>query len=195
MEIEDLRGDIDDIDRELLSLMARRLEIAMEINRAKLRARLPLRDAAREEQVLQAAAEGRFPPLRDSEAVALLKSVLAFSRAAVKRRMATEDVKPLDIAVIGLGLIGGSIARAMKRAMPAHRIMGIDVQERLEAPRKTGLFESLSTPEGGSEAVRNADVVFLCAPPARNLELLPHIRGDVATGAVVTDVSGVKRRI
>lgn len=195
MEIEELRSEIDSIDRNLLSLMAKRLQLALEINRAKQRAKLPLRDSSRERRVLATAAHGKYPPILDTEAAAIMRAVLDFSRTAVKRRIATEDLKPLNIAMVGIGMVGGSVAKALKRAMPAHKLMGVDLPEQLDGPGLSGLFDGLVTPKRSSDAVRSADVVFLCAPPAQNLELLEVMHREVADATIVTDVGGVKQRI
>ncbi len=195
MEINELRDKIDEIDRQLIELLARRLGVAREINEAKHALRLPLRDAHREATVTERAQNHAPPPLHGSEAAAWMQQVLDASRAAVRRRMSSAEVAPMRIAIIGLGLVGGSIARALKRAQPAHTIVGIDLRERLGAPGESGLFESLHTAAEGSKAVSDADAVFLCASPSRNLELLGVLLNDVADKCIITDVSGIKRAI
>ncbi|MCC7508925.1 MAG: prephenate dehydrogenase/arogenate dehydrogenase family protein [Planctomycetes bacterium] len=195
MEINELREQIDAIDRQLVELLARRLGVALEINEAKQALRLPLRDAQREAAVTEYAREHAPAPLHASEAAAWMQQVLDASRAAVKRRMSGAELPPMRIAIVGLGLVGGSIARALKRAQPDHTLVGIDLAERLEAPRKSGLFKSLHTAADGAKAVGDAAVVFLCASPSRNLELLGVLLNDVSDHCIITDVGGVKRAI
>ncbi len=195
MDIEELLNSIDSLDRQLLELLAQRFELALEINRHKQRLRLPLRDTGREVKILDAARASAANPLYAAEAEQFMQQLLAFSRQAVRRRMAAHDVKPQRIAIVGLGLIGGSVARALKRATPGHTLSGIDLPGRLDTPRESNLFEQLVTPEQGAGAVKDADVVFLCAPPSRNLELLPTVMRDAPINAIVTDVGGVKRKI
>lgn len=195
MEINELREQIDAIDRQLVELLARRLGVALEINEAKQALRLPLRDAQREAAVTEYAREHAPAPLHASEAAAWMQQVLDASRAAVKRRMSGAELPPMRIAIVGLGLVGGSIARALKRAQPDHTLVGIDLAERLEAPRKFGLFKSLHTAADGAKAVGDAAVVFLCASPSRNLELLGVLLNDVSDHCIITDVGGVKRAI
>jgi prephenate dehydrogenase len=195
MDIAELRGEIDQIDRKLLTLLAQRLELALEVNRAKQHQRLPLHDAHRESNVIRAAREAASDSLQASEAADFMQSLLQFSRASVKRRMAAEDVSPCRIAILGLGLIGGSLALALKRATPGHSITGVDLPERVHAPRECGVFEAVFPADNGAKAVEDADVVFLCAPPSRNLELLAGVFQDAPTGAIITDVGGLKRDI
>ncbi|MBX3458465.1 MAG: prephenate dehydrogenase/arogenate dehydrogenase family protein [Planctomycetes bacterium] len=195
MDITELRENIDQVDAQLVQLLAKRLEFALEINRAKRAHRMPLRDAEREAIVLGAAQVHTQPPLDSSEALDLMRMILEFSRGAVKRRITAEGVEPLHVAIIGVGLIGGSIARALKRANQAHTISGVDLPHRLVSAQGAGLFKTLHEPRHGKLAVQDADVVFLCAPPSRNLELLAAVMADAKPGAIVTDVGGVKRAI
>jgi prephenate dehydrogenase len=92
-------------------------------------------------------------------------------------------------------LIGGSLALALKRATPDHTITGVDLADRLAAPWECGAFESVHSPDEGAKAIERADVVFLCTPPSRNLELLVRVMQDAPTGAIITDVGGIKRDI
>lgn len=96
-------------------------------------------------------------------------------------------------AIIGLGLVGGSIAKALKERAPEIELTGVDLPERLALPGQSGLFTSLHEPAKGAAAVRGAEVVFLCTPLATHQELLPLLQRDADPGAVVTDVSGLKR--
>jgi prephenate dehydrogenase len=95
------------------------------------------------------------------------------------------------VAVVGLGLIGGSLARALTRA--GWRVIGCD---RWTVLRKAWsarvLAEGCPVPE---EAAARADLVVLAAPPRVNLALLRRVARAAATSAVVTDVSSVKRPI
>jgi prephenate dehydrogenase len=97
---------------------------------------------------------------------------------------------PPVVAIVGLGLIGGSLARALTRA--GWRVIGVDraaVARRARAAR--AVAETRSDPE---DAARRAQVVVLAAPPRVNLTLL-HRLARAAPGAVVTDVGSVKRPI
>jgi len=105
----------------------------------------------------------------------------------------TADSKPLfgKLALIGLGLIGSSVAHAARRADLAAHIAGCDCDaEALAVARKIGFADSLH----GSlaDAVRDADLVMLCTPVgcfgAIAEEIAPHLR----QGAILSDVGGVK---
>jgi prephenate dehydrogenase len=97
------------------------------------------------------------------------------------------------ISIIGLGLIGGSWALALKKlGYAAHRI-GYDVPEVL-----TQAVESGAVHEGAKdvdEAVRNADLVILSTPVGKILELMPQLESRVPSHALITDVGSTKQRI
>jgi prephenate dehydrogenase/chorismate mutase len=195
MDIAQLREHIDRVDAELLLLLERRLKLALQIAALKREQGLPAYDAEREAAMLQAGRERAAGELAPAEAAEFLHGVLEQSRRWVARRAAGDGVKPLRIAIIGLGLIGGSLARALKRATPAHQLRGVDLAERLAEPGRSGLFESLHSPEDGAAALDHADVVFLCTQLSKTVELLPRVAEDAPTSALVTDVCGVKRSV
>lgn len=95
------------------------------------------------------------------------------------------------VAVAGLGLIGGSLARALTRA--GYRVLGVDAPARTRAARRAGAIAA-SVPSVAA-AAREADVLVLAAPPAANLRLLREAARAASPALVVTDVSSVKRPI
>ena len=93
------------------------------------------------------------------------------------------------VAVIGLGLVGGSLARALTRA--GHRVIGVDrASVRRRALAASAVAEAMADPRAAAAA---ADVVFLAAPPRANRALLRRL-ADVDR-VVLTDVSSVKAGI
>jgi len=95
------------------------------------------------------------------------------------------------VAIVGLGLIGGSLARALTRA--GYPVVGVDrpaVRRRARAAR--AVARTVARPE---EAARSADVLVLAAPPSVNLRLLRRVARRARSGLVVTDVGSVKAPI
>jgi prephenate dehydrogenase len=102
-------------------------------------------------------------------------------------------VRPSRLGVLGLGAIGGSIARQAKRAgVPAVVGWSPEPGERAAAIQQGALDDAPARP---ADAVRGADLVVLAAPPTANLTLLESIAPHLAPGALVTDVGSVKRAI
>jgi prephenate dehydrogenase len=94
------------------------------------------------------------------------------------------------VAVVGLGLIGGSLARALTRA--GYTVVGVD---RADVARRARRARAVARTAARLErAVAEADVIVLAATPAANLRLLRRV-ARAAPDGLVTDVGSVKRPI
>ncbi|MBI5399266.1 prephenate dehydrogenase/arogenate dehydrogenase family protein [Candidatus Saganbacteria bacterium] len=100
----------------------------------------------------------------------------------------------MRVAIIGLGLIGGSIALGLKQANPEINIVGV-------TPRQETIDEALSRQaidEGTTDLCRgvaDADIVFLCPPLNLIVPTLKKIAQSLKSGAIVTDVGSSKTEI
>jgi prephenate dehydrogenase len=98
------------------------------------------------------------------------------------------------LAIVGVGLLGGSIALAARAHGLAREIVGIGRDRtRLEAPLRAGAVDRVTTDVAAG--VRDADVVVLAANVLANEQLLADAWPAVASSAVVTDVGSTKRGI
>ena len=98
------------------------------------------------------------------------------------------------MAFIGLGLIGGSLARGIKRARPDIRIMAyMRTRAKLEQAQKDGIVDVIL--EGIGEELRECDLIFLCTPVEYNARYLSAIRPFLKPGALITDVGSTKTDI
>lgn len=98
------------------------------------------------------------------------------------------------IGFIGLGLIGGSIARGIKRSRPDIKIMAyMRSRSRLEKAKKDGIVDVIL--DGIDENLRECDLIFLCTPVEYNASYLSSIRPYLKPGALLTDVGSTKRGI
>ena len=98
------------------------------------------------------------------------------------------------VAIVGVGLLGGSLGLALKARRLAHRVVGVErTGDCLDAALARGAIDSgtLSL----AEAVAGADIVVLCSPVGQIWELLPSVLSIVKSGAVVTDVGSTKAAI
>ncbi len=98
------------------------------------------------------------------------------------------------VALIGLGLIAGSMAHAMRRAGLAGEIVGSARSSETRAiAAEIGLCDRIT--ETAAEAVKGADLVVLCVPPGAMGAVAAEIAPHLAQGATVTDVGSVKRDV
>ena len=95
------------------------------------------------------------------------------------------------VAVIGLGLIGSSIARAVRERMPTVALTGHDADPAVrDRVASLGLVDDVTDTAGA--AVTDADLVILCVPPGRIGAVAAEIAADVPADCVVSDVGSAK---
>lgn len=98
------------------------------------------------------------------------------------------------LAVVGLGLLGGSVAKAARARRLAREVVGIGRDAgRLEPARKEGVIDRATTDLAAG--LDGADMVLLAVPVITIERLLPAVAENVATEAVVTDVGSTKAAI
>lgn len=98
------------------------------------------------------------------------------------------------IGFIGLGLIGGSIARGLKRSRPDIKIMAyMRTRSRLEQAKHDGVIDVIL--DGIDEHLRECDLIFLCTPVEHNAQYLSELRPFLKEGALLTDVGSTKGEI
>jgi prephenate dehydrogenase len=98
------------------------------------------------------------------------------------------------LAIVGVGLLGGSVAKAARARGIAQEIVGVgrDVG-RLDAARRDGAADRVTTDL--ADGVRDADVVVLGAPVVTLLSLLEAVASVVSPETIVTDVGSTKGAI
>ncbi|MDB5718072.1 MAG: cyclohexadienyl dehydrogenase [Sphingomonas bacterium] len=98
------------------------------------------------------------------------------------------------VAIIGLGLIGSSIARAVRQEMPTVRLSGHDADPAVRA-RATAidLLDDIADTPGA--AVLDADLVILCVPVGAMASVAEQIAADLPADAIVSDVGSSKAGI
>ena len=98
------------------------------------------------------------------------------------------------VALIGLGLIAGSMAWAMKRAGVAGEIVGYARSEATrDTVRRLGFCDTVC--DSAADAVKDADLIVLAVPVGVMGQVAAEIAGGLKPGATVTDVGSVKRDV
>jgi cyclohexadieny/prephenate dehydrogenase len=98
------------------------------------------------------------------------------------------------VTVIGLGLIGSSICRAVRATMPTARITGHDADPDVrEIARRIDLCDDVTDTAGAS--VVDADLVILCVPVGAMGGAAAAIAEDLPADAIVSDVGGAKASV
>src|SRR6266852_4577489 len=96
------------------------------------------------------------------------------------------------IGIVGLGLIGGSIALAARQLWPKALVIGVDNKDVLETAMR---LHAIDVAADDMIVLAEADIVILAAPVKQNIALLAELDENVRQPAVVTDTGSTKRDI
>ena len=197
-DLEALRSEISELDRRLLELLNRRLELVAAVRDHKDAAGERWIDPEREAELVQALVAANPGPISERGVTSIFSAVLDVLKqeVAADRRAPTPPATASDrpraverLAVVGTGLVGTSVALAAGRA--GTRCRGFDADPGvLDGAAARGAVEPVSSL---AEAVADAELVVVAVPvgaaPAVVQEALDAAGGDT----VVTDVASTKR--
>ena len=103
------------------------------------------------------------------------------------------DSKNNVVLIVGLGMIGGSIARALKKANPKRLIIACDTDAQA---LQLAVDDGVVSHSGDLETLcPQADIIILAVPPLTVCELLPELLKFMGPSALITDVASVKSHI
>ncbi len=98
------------------------------------------------------------------------------------------------LAIVGVGLLGGSVAKAARAQGLAREIVGIGRDAgRLDAALEDGTLDRATTAIG--DGVKDADLILLAAPVLVIERQLPQVWQAAAPGVIITDVGSTKAAI
>lgn len=103
---------------------------------------------------------------------------------------------PLEetVVIVGVGLIGGSLAAALRRRGIARTVIGVGRDaSRLAAAQRAGLIDEVATDV--AQAVARADVIVFCTPVDRVVEGVRFASHHARPGTLITDAGSVKEPI
>lgn len=98
------------------------------------------------------------------------------------------------VAIIGLGLIGGSLGLALRQAHAAEQVVGCDLGRGVcDRARRIGAIDQAYT--APADAVRGAELIILATPVGAMRTLLQSMATMASPGAVITDVASTKSQV
>ena len=104
------------------------------------------------------------------------------------------DIHFNKVAIIGVGLIGGSLAMILREQGIAKRIIGIGRGiKNLETAKKIGVVDEYT--QDVKEGVKDCDLVVAAIPVASIARVIKEALPSLKKGAIVTDVGSVKKNI
>ena len=174
-DLSEARREIDRIDGEIVKLLVRRLDAVSRVAAAKRASGKAVNDPKREREILSRIG-AEVPPEYESAARLVFSTLFAAAKLR-QREILGADVKDVPkfskIAVVGLGLIGGSFEKAAKKA-------GYDVA---------------ALHHGDSAGFEGAELILVCLPPDAVVPWVVANCASFANGATVVDIAGVKGSI
>lgn len=97
------------------------------------------------------------------------------------------------LAIVGVGLIGGSLAAALKQAQVAGRVLGVGRKgQTLKEALQLGLIDEVASPE---QAAALADVIVLATPISAITTVLQQMKPHLRAHTVLTDVGSTKKEV
>jgi len=99
-----------------------------------------------------------------------------------------------NITVIGLGLIGGSLALSLKEINKNFIITGYDtIPEALNIAKYRNIIDKIAA--NYSESVKDADLIIIATPISKIIEVVKSIKDYLKKGVILTDVGSAKENI
>ena len=198
-QLGDLRGEISELDRRLLELLNRRLELVAEVRERKEAAGERWIDAEREAELLRELAAGNPGPLSERAVTTLFTAVLDVLKQEVAAARPARPAAPAEptrlgvgrLAVVGTGLVGASVALAARRSGATVSGFDRDAATLAEAAGIAGLAPAASL----AEAVADAELVVVAVPAGAALGAVRETLGAAPADATVTDVASTKRAL
>ncbi len=197
-DLEALRNEISELDRRLLELLNRRLELVAAVRDYKDSAGERWIDPEREAELLQGLVAANSGPLSErgvtsifSAVLDVLKQEVAADRSApaTPGRVAERSRAVERLAVVGTGLIGTSVALAAGRA--GTRSRGFDPDSGvLQRAAARGAIEPATSV---AEAIGDAEIVVVAVPVGAAPAVVREVLEVAGPDAVVTDVASTKR--
>ncbi len=126
-----------------------------------------------------------------------MQADIRFLRRPARGRAMTTNAHPAKLVVVGVGLIGGSVALALRQATRVGTVVGIGRgRANLEVAQRLGIVDRFRTlDEDWTVEVADADVVLLATPVAQFPALFAALHGKLGPQTIVTDAGSTKQDV
>lgn len=100
----------------------------------------------------------------------------------------------MNLTIVGLGLIGGSLAKSVRKKVNIGRLWAVDVDENvLKTAKKDGVIdEYFRSPE---IPLSKSDIIIFCTYPVKTIEIIKNNMSRFKSNSIITDTSGIKSNI
>ncbi len=191
----EIRTRIDELDSQIAGMLNERLQLAGELTEVKAQLGMAIKDRSREEQVLDRVSKiGETEQMRNAIRNTY-ERLFELSRQIQQENAIDPQVTTYfpQVTIFGVGLIGGALARLIKRRLAETKIIGVDKEEVLADALEQGLIDKGIADQ--KTALQRSSLIILAASPAQNIEILKEIAPLLSKGKLVIDVTSSKGKI
>lgn len=189
-----LRKEIDALDAQLVSILSRRAELVSAVADWKRQNQKQVYDPRREQFILDRVAQLNPGPLSAIEVQDMMAFLIRGFRNFEERldsRGSDHQGTVKKVSIVGMGLIGGSIALSLARRPDLYHLIGFD----LSAPKKTRAGQVIQKWARSPQEALDADIVILALPVMEIVRFIKKYRKNFRPGSIVSDVGSTKREI
>lgn len=191
----EIRKRIDELDSQIAAMLNERLQLAGELTEVKAQLGMAIKDRSREEQVLDRVSKiGETEQMRNAIRNTY-ERLFELSRQIQQENAVDPQVTTYfpQVTIFGIGLIGGALARLIKRRLPDTKITGVDREEVLAEALAQGLIDKGS--DDPKAALQRSNLIILAASPDQNMAILKEIAPNLSKRKLVIDVTSSKGKI
>jgi len=190
--LSSFRSEIDEIDDTITSLLEKRLRITAKIGRLKQLQGIAVHDSSRENQIVSRIETKSFDSRIKASIVSIFGEIFNQSRRLQTLDTANRNLQSgfSNVAVIGLGLIGGALARQIRARFPKTKIMAFDNSSSPDDATDEGVVDVVL--KNAVDCIDDATLIILAATPSANLEILRELAPLARQGQLIVDVTSTK---
>lgn len=188
----EIRSRIDELDSQIAAMLNERLQLAGELTEVKANLGMAIKDRSREEHVLDRVSKiGSTEQMRNAIRNTYERLFELSRQIQQENAIDTTAAKFFpQVTIFGVGLIGGALARLIKRRLPDTDIIGVDCEEVLAEATEESIVDRAFVE--AEDALEGSSLIILSASPSQNLEILKKIAPHLNENQIVVDVTSTK---
>lgn len=190
---DNLRKEIDKIDLKILKLLEKRLSIVRKINILKEKLKLPLTSKKRENEIIKNLSLKTKDILIRDFISDIYENIFDISKK--ERILKNKKINFDKIGIIGLGLIGGSIAKTLKYINKEIKIFGILDDKDSQKASKEKIIDQIFNLEN---LIKNSNLIIISTPIETILKIAKRIKNlneNFKNEILVIDTGSIKENI
>lgn len=193
-KINILREHIDQIDSQIVGLLNMRMAVAEKIGSWKMKHKSPIFDLEREAQVMNKIRQLTNHPILKEWIKKIYQPIMDCTKASQFLLPYSKSFPIKNMGIIGWGLMGGSIAKALRLKFPNIKIYtcahdSLDFKEAMQNNVIDGAYDSLE------ELVDQIEMLVLATPISTIIPLAKKIAGFSKQPLYIIDIASVKKDI